>query len=95
VSAAIGVIEWESAPVSAKRRAELDAHPYVTVTEVTPVLATACGFFIQDQSVSLADERYLSQMLGLDAPEPPKLKKIPQVEARPDAYRRGRRGRRR
>ena len=89
----IAAIEWEAAGISAERRAELDAWPPVTVTEVSPVLAVACGLFIRQRSVSLADQRDLALMLGLDAPQAARPGNASQVQAWPDAYRRGTKGR--
>jgi hypothetical protein len=85
----IAAIEWESAPVSRARRAELDAHAPVTVTEVSPVIAITVGFLIRDQSRGLDDHRKLSQMLGLEEPvKPPRSRKTPEPVAG-DFFRRG------
>lgn len=89
----ITVTEWEASSVSAARRAELDAMPRVSVTDISPVLAIACGMFIRDQSVSLGDQRELTRMLGLDAPAPPPPACEPSRQVRPDMYRRTRKRR--
>ncbi len=85
--------ECEAPSVSAARRAELDAMPRVSVTDISPGLAIACGMFIRGQSVSLGDQRELIRMLGLDAPPPPPPACEPSRQVRPDIYRRNRTGR--
>lgn len=84
----IGVIEWEAAEVSDKRRTQLHARLPVTVTLVDPVTAIAASFFIRDQSAGMADQKELIWMLGLDmAPDQPAERK-PRPQVRPNLYRR-------
>lgn len=87
------VTEWWAVRVSPGRRSELDAMPRVSVTDVSPVTAIAAGFFIAGQSVSLDDQRGLTLLLGLGAPQAPRPAREPKPPATPDRYRRRTKGR--
>lgn len=58
-------------------------------TDITPVRRLAAELYIRDQADGLADQRMLTQMLGLDADPAPKTFSSRDRRAVPGLFRRG------